>query len=570
LSDAIGPDQGEAALPPPELEPAPRLSLIWVIPLVAAAIALWLGWRTLSEEGPVVTLSFKTADGLTPGQTRVKHKAVDLGTVRSIRLSADMSHVVVEVRMRREATPILTDHARFWVVRPRLTPSSVSGLETLVSGSYIEIDPGPPGGTTARRFTGLEQPPAIRSDEPGRTYVLHTAKLGSLGIGSPVLFRDAQVGEVLGYDLGAPGGEAVVRVFVRAPYDGYIREGSYFWNESGLAITAGAEGIHLELQSLQALLAGAVAFATPPEARTKPLAAAGSDFPLYSDEKAALSARYTNTIALLVRFQGSVRGLAVGAPVEIFGIQIGEVTEVKLQYDFAKKTLDVPVRFSVQPDRISAPGAPPTTPERALESLRALTAKGMRAQLRTANYLTGQLYIALDFFADAKPAEISESDGAIVIASQPSDLESLTHMLDTVGRKLDAVPIERIAGNLDATLAALNTIANGPELKAALSASAATMATAQTLLHRVDTDATPALKRLPALSAELQATLDHANRLMIGMETGYGGASPLPRDLERLITQMNEAARAIRALADLLDQHPEALVRGRNGTVQER
>lgn len=560
--------------PAPEAEPLlerePRLSLIWIIPLVAVVVAAWLGWRTLSQEGPLITLTFTTADGLTAGQTRVKHKAVDLGTVRAIRLSADMSHVIVEVRMRREATAVLTDHARVWVVRPRLTPSSVSGLETLVSGSFIEIDPGAPGGAEQRAFKGLEQPPAVRSGEPGHTYVLHTRRLGSLGIGSPVLFRDASVGEVLSYDLGAPGGEAVVRVFVRAPFDAYIHQGSYFWNESGLSVNAGSGGLHLEVQSIQALLTGAVAFDTPPEARSAPLAADGGDFTLYADRTAAAASRYTNSIALVVHFHGSVRGLATGAPVEIYGIQIGEVTDVKLQYDFTTKTLDVPVRLTIQPDRISAPGAPPATRGRALESLAALTKNGLRAQLRTANYLTGQLYVAFDFFPGAKPATVGEEDGAIVMPSQPSDLETLTHMVDSLGRKLEALPIERIAGNLDSSLAAVAGIATGKELKTTLQSAAATMASAQTLLRQINTNAGPALARLPQISADLQASLDRANRLMAALETGYGAKSPLPRDLERLIGEMNDAARAIRSLADLLDQHPEALVRGRSGPVEER
>lgn len=570
MSEPTPPPRDSAPPALPVIEREPRLSLIWLIPIVAIAVAAWLGWRTLSQEGPLITLSFSTADGIVAGQTKVKHKAVDLGTVRSIGLSPDMSHVIVEVRMRREAAPILTDHARFWVVRPRLTPSSVSGLETLVSGSYIEIDPGLPGGTPRLAFIGSEQPPAVRSGEPGHTYILHTPRLGSLGVGSPVLFRDASVGEVLSYDVGAPGGEAVLRVFVRAPFDGFIHKGSYFWNESGLSVNAGASGLHVEVQSIQAVLAGAVAFDTPAQAREGPPADDGSDFPLYANREAAAASRYTNSIPVLIHFHGSVRGLAVGAPVEIYGIQIGEVTDVKLQYDFATKTLDVPVKLTVQPDRIAAPGAPPPTMERALESLSALTKSGLRAQLRTGNYLTGQLYVAFDFFPDAKPASIREEDGAIVVPSQPSDFETLARMVDVIGRKLETLPIERIAGNLDSSLAALNGLATGRDLKTTLQSAAATMASLQSLVHQLNANGGPALARLPQMSADLEVTLAHANHLMASLEAGYGPNSPLPRDLERLVAEMNDAARSIRSLADLLDQHPEALVRGRSGPVEER
>lgn len=550
----------------PLLETAPRFSLLWLIPLIAAVVAGWLAWQTLSERGPLITISFSSAEGIVAGQTRVKHKAVDLGEVRSVRLTPDMKRVVVEVRMRREAAPLLTDHARFWVVRPRFTAGSFSGIETLVSGSYIEIDPGAPGGTARRDFTGLEAPPAVRSDEPGRTFRLHATRLGALGVGSPVLFRDATVGEVIGYELGGPGKETLVHIFVRAPYADFIHQGTYFWNDSGFSVSLAGGGLHVELQSVQALLSGAIAFDTPEEAERRPVAANEADFTLYPDHEAATTARYADSIPILVHFHGSVRGLSVGAPVEIYGIQIGEVTDIKLQYDFEHKRLDVPVRLIVQPGRISAPNAPPPTLERAIESLKTLTAQGLRAQLRTGNYLTGQLYVAFDFFLDAKPASITVEDGTIVVPSEPSDLENITLLVSTLEKKLAALPIEDIVTNLDATLRGLNRITNGPELAATLREASVTLANVQRMTKNAD----EGLARLPAISAELEASLKRANHLMAGLEASYGGASPLPRDLERVLAEMDEAARSIRSLADLLDQHPEALIRGRAGPVQER
>ena len=261
---------------------------MWVIPVVAVLIAVWLAFRWLSQEGPTVTLTFLSADGLTAGQTEVRHKAVNLGTVEAITLSPDMSHVIVRLRMKREAKPALTDQSRFWVVRPRFTPGSISGLETIVSGSYIELDPGSGGGEPRTSFTGLETPPAIRSDEPGRTYVLRGNRLGSLSIGSSIFYRDVTVGEVLGYDIGKPGDPVTLYAFVRAPpYDSYIHEGSYFWNASGLSVQVGSSGVKLELQSIQAVFAGGLAFDTPPEALPTPIAASNAEFPLYDDEATA-------------------------------------------------------------------------------------------------------------------------------------------------------------------------------------------------------------------------------------------------------------------------------------------
>ena len=240
-----------------------RLSWVWLIPLVAAGIAAYLGWRTLSEEGPQISITFNSADGLVAGQTQVRHKAVMLGQVESIRLSDDMSHVVVTVRMHREAEPYLTDKARFWVVRPRLSAGSLTGLETLVSGSFIEMDPGDREGAKDYAFTGLETPPGVRSGEPGRTFKLSAERIGSLSPGAPVFYRDIQAGEVLDYDIGNGLGPVTITVFVRAPYDALVRQGTHFWNASGISVQVGAEGVHVELASLQALLSGGVAFDAP-------------------------------------------------------------------------------------------------------------------------------------------------------------------------------------------------------------------------------------------------------------------------------------------------------------------
>ena len=242
-----------------------RFNLIWLVPIVAASISLYLGVRFISNRGPLVTIAFSTGNGITPGQTEVRHKAVSLGMVEDMHLSRDLDHVVVHVRMKREGDAILTNRARFWVERPRLSLGNVCGLETLVSGAYIEVDPGAPGGAPEYKFKGLEEPPGVRSDVPGTTFRLTAGRLGSVGVGTPVFYRDVSVGEVLSYDLGNGLGPVAIRVFVRAPYDKFVRGPTHFWNDSGVSITAGAQGeiehrdrllLRLRLQINQQIAAG--------------------------------------------------------------------------------------------------------------------------------------------------------------------------------------------------------------------------------------------------------------------------------------------------------------------------
>ena len=537
---------------PPSMEPAAkvrrsRISLVWLIPLVAAVIAAWLGYRTVSQQGTVVTLSFRSADGLVAGQTRVRHKAVELGQVEAIRLSDDMSHVIITVRMRREADPYLTDKARFWVVRPRLSSGSLAGIETLVSGSYIEMDPGGRDGARRVDFTGLEQPPGVRSGEPGKTFAVKAQRIGSLGPGAPVFYRDITVGEVLGYDIGDGTGPVTVQIFVRAPYDAFVRQGTHFWNASGLSIQVGSEGVHVEVASLQAVLSGGVAFDSPVSKAAAPPAAPGTEFPLYNNYAEAQASGYSEKQAFVTYFESSVRGLGRGASVEFFGIQVGTVTEVALELDPATGNARVRVRLEVQPERILSEDAIKT--DDTMSTTRRLVQRGMRAQLQTASYLTGQRVVALDFVPNAQPAEVVMNGNEIVLPSQSGGLDNILVALGDIAGKLDRLPLDQIGQNL-----------NG-----ALRSASGAMASVQDLVKKADAGLAPTLRRLPEITASLQDAVAKAGRTFGSIDASYGNNSQFQRELERAMTQVGDTARSIRLLADFLDRHPEALVRGRAG-----
>ena len=519
-----------------------KFSLVWVIPLIALAVAVYLGVRTVRSEGPVITLTFRTGDGLVAGQTRVRHKAVELGQVETVRLTDDMQRVAVTVKMRREAGPYLTDRARFWVVRARLSSGSISGIETLVSGSYIEMDPGGRDGAAQTEFTGLEAPPGVRSGEPGRTYQLKAERVGSLGPGAPVFYRDITVGEVLGYDIGNGTGPVTVTVFVRSPYDGFVREGTHFWNASGLSVQTGADGVHVEVASLQALLSGGVAFDAP-KGRPTGQVAEGSEFPLYHNYQDAQAAGYTTRQAFLAYFESSVRGLSRGSAVEFYGLQIGTVTEVALDFDAETLRSRVRVRFEIQPQRVDDKAAESD----AIDTARRLVQRGMRAQLRTASYLTGSLVLALDIVPGAPPVEATMENDLLVIPSTGGGFDGIIASVGNIAAKLERLPLDEIGANLNGTLR---------------SASGA-LGSVETLAKRADQGLSPVLARLPAVVTSLQDAVVRAGRTFGSIDASYGQNSQFNRELERAMVQVGDTARSIRLLADFLDRHPEALVRGR-------
>jgi paraquat-inducible protein B len=538
-----------------------RFSLIWIIPIVAAMVAAYLGYNTYASRGPLVSVIFPNADGLTAGQTQVRYKSVAVGTVESIHLSDDLARVTARIRMMANVEPRLTRTARFWVVRPRLTAGNISGLETIVSGAYIEFDPGAPDAPEQREFTGLADPPGIRSDEPGRIFILKARRLGSIGRGSQVFFRDIAVGEILSFDPPGLDGSVTLRAFIRQPYEGYLRGGSRFWNTSGIGVSFGPGGVKLELESVRAVVAGGIAFDTPPRLRDTPPVPDGAEFQLHESLDAAISATSEDRLEFLVYFDGSVRGLERGAPVEMRGIRIGSVSRVALEFDKNSEKFRVPVRIAVEPDRISFPTGRPTREVR--DAVERMVADGLRAQLRSGNLLTGQKVVALDFIPGAPPASVGMQDDTVVLPSLGGDSDDIMATVSAIAGKLERLPLDEIGQNLNNALASVTGLIGGPELHGAVVALSGALGQVQGLVQKTDNGLTPLLRRLPTIASNLEQTIARANTAVGSIESGYGRNSDFNRQLDRLLAQASDTARSIRLLADYLDRHPEALLRGR-------
>jgi paraquat-inducible protein B len=539
-----------------------RVSAIWLIPLIAVAIGAWLAWDTLSKEGPTITISFETAEGLQAGQSQLKFRDIQLGTVHSLALSADHAHVLVTIATTRQAEPLLTSDTQFWVVKPRLFAGNVSGLSTLVSGSYIGMLPGKAGDTSKRDFVGREDPPLLVSNEPGHTYLLKTGQLGSVTLGSPVFFRDISVGEVLGWDLGDMAESATVHVFVRAPYDKYVSDQTRFWDASGLSVKVGGNGVEVQLESLRALLLGGIAFDTQKGSAQAAASADGHVFPLFVNKDAAEAASYSRKIALVGYFPGSVRGLAAGADVTLHGLKVGQVTDVQIIYDPAKQEILAPVHFEVEPERIVGIGRHAVTDVGAAVDM--LVGRGMRATLQSANLLTGQMLVALEFVPDAPPATVTRQDGAFVIPTSDSgSISGLEASAAELLRKVNSIPFDSLGRNLDQTTAGLNDLVNGAQMKQVMTSLNTTLSSARDMVRNLDAGLAPTMKKLPDIAANLQKTMTDANGLVVSLQSGYGDNTQFNRDLDHLMIQLNDAVRSIRSLADLLERHPEALIKGR-------
>ncbi|HET7882286.1 MAG TPA: MlaD family protein [Acetobacteraceae bacterium] len=544
-----------------------RLPIIWIIPILAVVMGLWLAWDTLSKEGPTITISFDSAEGLQPGQSQLKYKDIVLGTVQSTDLTPDHAHVLVRVATTRQAEPLLNDQTIFWVVKPRLFAGNVSGLETLLSGAYIGMLPAQTAGKAQREFVGHEDPPVLQASVPGHTFLLKASRLGSISLGSPVFFRDLTVGEVLGWDIADMAESVTIRAFVRAPYDRYVSEESKFWNASGVSVKLGAAGVDVQLESLRALLLGGIAFETPDKAATDTAKLEGHVFPLYADRTTANASSYKRKLPLVSYFSGSVSGLGPGSEVTVHGLLVGHVLDVKLVYDPVKDRILAPVRYEVEPERVIGVGH--QIYATAEEGVDALVQRGLRASLESANLITGQQVVALDFVQNAPPATV-EKDGAdfVLPVTAGGGLSGMAASAGELMQQVGKIPFKAIGDNLDGLLRAANEISNGPQLRQALTDLSATLNSVKELTAHLDSGMGPALQQLPGLSAGLQKTMTSVNKLVLSLDNGYGDNTQFSRDLGRLLLQLNDAVRSIRSLADLLARHPEALIKGRTGVVE--
>jgi paraquat-inducible protein B len=544
-----------------------RIPLVWIVPAITLLIALWLAWDTYSKRGPTITVSFDAASGLQAGQSQLKFKDVTMGTVKSIAVSPDFSKVVVTIETTSEARTLLSDKTIFWVVKPQLFAGSISGLDTILSGSYIGMLPSTEKGKPQKDFVGSEDPPILTSSTPGTIFTLETRKLGAISLGSPIFYRGLDVGKVLGWDLGNMARHVSIHAFVRAPFDKYVHDDSLFWNASGISFKLGADGFDIQMESVKALLLGGIAFETRPETKAE-VAGANHPFTLYANQAAAQAAGFGRLLNMMSNFTGSVAGLTVGADVTLHGLKIGEVTDVGLVFDPKEDRIVAPVHYRIEADRIAGVAARPGIPlgAGAAEMIR----RGFRATLQSPSLITGQKVVAIEMVPDAPPAEMSFEGGVFIVPSAESGgFDSITRSANELLSKINRIDFAAIGTNLVGITAGLNGTINGPELKKSLTALEATMTDVQDVARKLDAGATPALARLPQISSDLQETLAKANRLTGSVNSAYGSDSRFSRELDRLMPQLNETARAFRALADLLSRHPEALIQGRTTTGKE-
>jgi paraquat-inducible protein B len=487
-----------------------RLNLVWIVPIVAALIGAWVAVTTIMNQGPKITIVFRTAEGLEAGKTKIRYNGVDIGTIRSIRLTDDHRRVIATAEIAPKSEGFLVEDTKFWVVTSRISGATVTGLGTLISGAYIGLEIGK---STKQQssFIALDAPPVVKGDVPGRVFVLKTADLGSVDYGAPIYFRRLKVGQVVSYELDKDGRTLTIKVFVNTPYDQYVTPETRFWQASGVDVALSASGVSVQTQSVLSMLVGGLAFGTPATGPALPPADADAEFTLYASRAQAYRPPPKNPQTYLLVFHSGVRGLEPGAPVEFRGIPIGQVEDVHAEGNAKTFDFSILVSISVDPQRLGVkvhgPGAGQGIKSAThRQMVDALVSHGFRAQLRTGSLLTGALYVEMDFFPDAPPFKVDWSQNPVRIATVPGKLEGLDASIASIIKKLEQVNYQEIGEDLRKTLSGVSQ------------------------------------------------TLGSVDRTLAGVD----------QELPNALREMNGAARSLRSLADYLDRHPEALIKGKS------
>jgi paraquat-inducible protein B len=520
-----------------EIKPKRGISTIWVVPVVAFALGIYMVIATLQNQGPEITIIFSTAEGLEAGKTKIKLRNVEIGLVESVGLGEDLESVVVTLQLEKEAASLLRDDTEFWVVRPRIGKGGVSGLSTMLSGGYIQIAPGT-SKTMAERFVGLEDPPVTPAGTPGKTLTISSDRAGSVSVGDPILYRGFRVGSVESDEFDVETQGMRYRVFINAPYDDLVTSLTRFWDVSGISITAGADGIKAATGSLESLLFGGVEFGLPEGVVGGSPVDAGTNFRLYENYAEVNERPFRHSLEYVVEFTQSVRGLKPGAPVEYRGLPSGQVVRVMLselrQTGIRGEGSPIPILIRLEPARLEFPDS-----EEGVELLRtaletAVHGAGLRASLATGSLLTGSLYVDLDLYPNESITQIGQYKEYSTIPTIQSGLGGIEHRVTVLLDKLNELPLERTLSELDGILAGVNTIVSGEGM--------------QSLPNSLD-----------ATLKELQQTV-----------ASFSSESELQSRLLPTISELNRTLAVLRVVLDTLAEQPNALIFNRKSRDDPR
>ena len=529
----------------PTTRAARKWNIVWAVPILAILIGGWMLYKSVSSKGPEIQVRFETADGIVGGKTEIRCRSVTVGKVTRVELADDLQSVLVYCRLDAGYGDLLKKGTRFWVVRPRVSTADISGLGTLLTGVYLELEPGT-GKKSTRRFDGLESPPATSRSVPGRRLTLVSEEASSLIVGSPVYYRGYEVGRLESRKLDADGRRIKYELFITEEYQSLVRSNTKFWKTSGIDIEAGVDGFRIRTPSLQAMVSGGVSFAVPDGIPRGAVVEDGATYQLHESNDSAIAADFDPTLKLLLLFDQSVRGLGKNAPVEYRGITIGRVRHISFDYVPERENQKVPVLVEVDPRLLRASDTD-DAPEQEIARLGDAIRNGLRATLKTGSLLTGAMFVDFDYYTEEPSMELTYQGEYPMVPTLSSGFAQLEVKLASILEKIDSLPLDQAVKQI--TRAADESATTIAEARAAVKEIELAAASARKTLDD------PELRELPA---DLRDSLKELEKSLASI--GPDGA--IQGDLLRTLDEFRSAMRSMEALSDTIKERPNSLLFG--------
>jgi paraquat-inducible protein B len=534
--------------PKADIKPLKSISSIWIIPVVAVLIGAWMVYFQWANEGPLITIEFKTAEGMEAGKTKIKSRNVNVGEVESITLNKNSDGVTLKVRMDKSAAHLAVEDTEFWVVSPKITHAGISGLSTLISGVYIEIEPGSEK-TLKTEFVALEDPPVTPSGTPGLHITLNSNDQFAYSKGDPILYKGLTVGQFEDIYFNLYERIVYYNAFIKAPYHELVTSNTKFWDATGVKINLKADGLSVQTGNLETLLTNGVTFDVPIGMDMGEQITERTDFDIFTSYDAASDHRFKASIEYVVMVSDTIRGLNVGAPVEYRGVHIGQVesTNILKQQErpqLFEGDLKIPVLISLQPGRVGLPDN-----QSGIDIMDRQNAHwvklGLKATLKTGNLLTGSLFVDLQHYLEQPVATIDRFDEYRIIPTVSDGFSQITAKAAQFMDSLNELPMDKLSGNANELLLAITKTAKE------LTQTASELSGASKNLSVLLADANK-----QKLSELLTVTLRNVATLTKDLSSGSTGYEDLRKTLSALTESMHE----LRPLLKQLKQQPNGLV----------
>ena len=537
----------DTELPGPKITRKRNLSLIWFVPLIAIFLGVWLVYQNWASSGPLVRISFLNASGLEAGVTKIKYRDVSIGQVESVKIGEDFERVIVLARLDIKAAPYLNESTKFWVERPRVGTEGISGLGTLFSGAHIGFE-ATKGETITREFDGLEAPPVINTGDNGIRITLNAESAGYLGQGDPVYFKRFKVGTIESIKLDRDSQQVTINIFIKSPYDTLVHTDSRFWNASGISAEINADGISVNLQSVESLLIGGIEFDSPSINQQHVAAENDRSFQLYESLRDLdVDQSYSAKLNYIINFDQSIRGLNVNAPVEYRGLKIGRVVNIGSRYNRQDGVILLPVLVEIEPERLGVEISEENSLDKAHQDI---TNLGFYAKLETANLLTGQLYVSLNTKDEVETESLADFEGFKQLPTVSTDLTRIAANIGEALEKINNLEIESLIASLNATVKTLDE----------------TLKSTGDFLGNTSKSVDETVNSLKSTLTESNTLLD-AGKVMLergqSVLEGLDEGSATRYQLDQTLIDLQEAAQSLRKLTETIEKNPNSIIFGK-------